>query len=118
REPAPAVVAPIALATCAARDAQMLMKGAALPLVPPDVPVDGFVADAERPPTAQRAGDLFRTPFLPQQRFHLRQLCLAEALVAPTAAAPRPRALLGLMHPIAAVMSRTVAPQLPPERAA
>src|SRR5437660_11480136 len=59
-----------------------------------------------------------KTPFFPQQGFHLGELRRPKALVAPTAAPPRPRAFLCLMHTVASVVPRSVAPQLPPQRAA
>src|SRR5438105_6168524 len=67
RQHAPRIVAAIALAAELAHDAGVTPQVAADPLVPADAPVDRFVADAQRPPLLEHAGNLFGAPLLAQQ---------------------------------------------------
>jgi len=78
-----AVVAPVALPTLFACTAQMTVQGPTRFQIPPDVPVDGLMADRQFPGAAQVPSNLFRTPLFPQQLFHPFPVHRRKMAVAP-----------------------------------
>src|SRR5438876_8249181 len=102
-------MAAVALAAELTHDAGVPPQVAAGLLVPADAPVDRFVADAQRPPLLEHAGNLFGAPFTAQQPRHLRHVGGAEARGVTVR-------LLGAI--LAVVMGRRVAAQFPSHRAA
>ena len=63
-EPAPTVVAAVALAALLDPLAEVVVEGAAPSSIVPDEAIDGFVTDAEQAIELEPAGDLLRTPVL------------------------------------------------------
>jgi hypothetical protein len=113
-----AVVAPVALPAALARSAQMFVQGAATSQIPPDVAIDGLVADRQLSLQAQVPGDLFGAPLLPQQLFHSLPVSAPELAVASRSITPRVRSLLRPPRAIPAVVGRRVALQFSRDRAA
>jgi hypothetical protein len=50
-------------------------------LIPPDVAVDGLVADAQMPQTGKMSGDLLGAPLAAEQRVYLREILGRESLI-------------------------------------
>src|SRR5678816_650447 len=114
---APAVVAPVALAALLAGAPQVQVQGATGLEIPPDVPVDGLVANRQFPRQRQMPGDLLRTPLLLQERFDLHPLGSRKLAVAPRTVTPRMRPLMRSRRTVASIVGRAVAPQFPRHRA-
>ena len=118
RQSPAAVVASVAFPACLARPAQMFVQCASTPQIPPDVPVDGLVADRQLSLQPQVPGDLFGAPLFPQQPFHSLPMPAPELAVAPRPITPRVGPLLRPPGSIPAVVGRRVALQFPRDRAA
>ena len=84
----------------------------------PDVAVDRFVADREQLEPVEPAGDLFRTPILPQQLLDLGPVGCGELAVAPRAGPASAGIPVGELGAIAAVAVGAIALHLAPDRAA
>lgn len=85
-------------------------------LVTEDVAVDRFVTDAPLLTHAQASADLFRAPFLAQQRFNPLPLGRAEPRAPTRSPAPRAGIFVRLFRSVASVVGGAVAPQLPADR--
>jgi len=95
----------------------MFVQRAATSQIPPDVPIDRLVTDAQLSLQAQVSGDLFGAPRFPQQPFHSLPVPTPKLAVAPRAITSRVGPLLGAPRSIPAVVRRRVALQLSRHRA-
>ena len=78
----------------------MQVEGSTLLSIPPDVTVDGLVADREPPPTSQPACGLLRAPLLPEARLHHSPVRCTEALIAARSAASPSSVVVGQVRTI------------------
>src|SRR5437660_6798733 len=117
-QPAPRIMSAVALAAELAHDPRMAPQVATRLLVPADAPVDRFVADAQRPPLLEHAGNLFGASFTAQQPRHLRHVGGAEGRAPTTAPSARGGVTVRLLGAILAVVMGRVAAQFARDRAA
>ena len=91
----------------------MFVQRASTSQIPPDVPVDGLVADRQLSFQAQVTGDLFGTPLFPQQPFHSLPVPTSKLAVAPRPITPRVGPLLRASRSIPSIVGRRVAFEFP-----
>jgi Carbamoyltransferase C-terminus/Carbamoyltransferase N-terminus len=118
RQPAAAVVRPVALATLLARAPEVAVELPARALVRPEVPVDGLMTDRERALPLEPARDLLGAPVLAQEPLDPLPVRRGKPAIAPGARPPPPGVPVRELRAIGAVAAAAVALDLPPDGAA
>jgi hypothetical protein len=112
RQTASGVVVAVALASLLACSPQVLIERASRLFVPPDVAVNGLVADAEAALESQPSGDLFGAVILPYQRLDLHPLKPLKARALASSSSATTVHWSGMEGPVAAVGRVAVAGEL------
>lgn len=116
-QPSAAVVGRVALPAALSGTAQKQVQVPTQTVIPPDVAVDGFMADPQKGPELQTPGDLLGAPQSKQALLDQREVGLGEMLVAPRPGSSSVGTFLRLARAVVTVISTAVARQLATDRA-
>lgn len=116
-KPSAAVIGCVAFSPALPGTAQEKVQIAAQAMIPPDVAVDGFVADPQKRPKLQTPGDLLGAPQSKQALLDQRKVGLGEMPVPTRSGSPSVGSLLRLARTVMPVVSTAVACQLTTDRA-